>query len=1130
MRFRSSCAILALLSPSLTLAEVPDAAMLRTPDVSATHIVFRYADDLWTVPRAGGEARPLASPDGAEWDPKWSPDGARVAFMANYQGDTDIYVMPADGGRPERVTHHPTNESLQGWIGDDELLFFAGNMADHPFESALFRVSVSGGMPERLPVAYGARGAIDPTGTWLAFTPNTRDNATWKRYRGGDATDVWLFHLADRTSRRVTDFEGTDTAPMWHGSMLYYLSDRGSNHKLNLWSYDLDRDRHQQITDHGDYDVKWPSVGPGDAGQGEIVYQLGPDLMLLDLGTGDSRRVVVRVPGDRAAVAPRLEQTANLISSRDLSPSAKRVVVSARGDLWTLPRKNGPAVALTRTSGVAELAPAWSLDGRWIAYLSDEAGEYDVYVTQSDGKGETRRVADLDPGYFQELGWSPDGAWITLWDQVGWLLLCNVDSGEVRRVAQHIEGARSTIRWSPDSRWIAYANGVRESTPGAIHLYDVENDQDHQVTRGMFADTWPTFDREGKYLYFASQREFTDPIYSDYGISWIYNRTDRLYVVPLREDVPSPFLAENDVEEWEDEDADGEGGDAGAEDGEGDDAGDENGGGDDDGDDTDDGGADEDGDADEEDEIEPVEIDLEGFEARAIELPVDRGGFFDLAVNDAGHLLYTRLPAAGTDDPRTINIFDPEADDDEHEKEVVAASRFTMTPDGTSILVITSSGGMAILDAKAGQSIDETVDTDGLRVWLEPAEEWEQIFTEAWRLVRDYFYVENLHGLDWDAVRDRYQPMIDHCVTRRDVQYVLGEMIGELNVGHSYLWGSGDLETNGPSVSVGLLGCDFELDAGAYRISRIYRGADWDTHVRNPLDEPGLDVSEGDYLLAVNGTPVDPAVDPWAPFVGLAGETVVLTVSERPELDDEARDVPIETLGWDWTLRYYDWMERNRARVEEATDGRVGYIHVVNTGIQGQNELNRQFYGQLHLDGLIIDERWNGGGQIPSRFIELLNRPVTNYWARRIDKEDAPWPPDSHQGPKCMLINGSAGSGGDHFPWLFRWHNLGKLIGTRTWGGLVGISGSPGFIDGGAITVPTFGIYETDGTWAIEGHGTDPDIEVIADPEPLARGVDPQLERGIEHMKREIERNPYRWPGRPAPPDRSGMGIRDEDR
>ncbi len=1140
--FVASFTLVAVALLTTTTAEVtPHGGMLRYPDIGVDNIVFVYGNDIWLVPREGGMATPVASPPGQEIFPRLSPDGETIAFMGNYDGDRDLYTVPVPGGVPTRVTYHPSNEQLCDWTPDGELLYSTNGLAGLSRQSQLFTVPPEGGLPAMLPVPYGAAGAISPDGQWLAYTPYNRDFRTWKRYRGGMATDIWLFHLTDHTSKKITDWEGTDTRPMWHGKTVYYLSDGGPSHRLNIWAYDTETGERRQITDFEDFDVKWPSVGPG-TGQGEIVFQNGADIYVLDLASGESTTVEITIPGDRPSIRTRTVNAADNLFNWDISATGKRAVFGARGDIWTVPAKDGSPRNLTRTSGVAERNPSWSPDGRWIAYFSDATGEYELYTTQSDGKGETRQLTEKGNAFKYAPTWSPDSKMIAYQDKTGSLFLHTLESGESRTIDRDPWGGLSPVSWSHDSGWIAYTRTGENRLP-SIWLYDVENGANHQVTHGMFADTWPTFDRKGDYLFFASNRSFSSPVYEDVGTTFVYSDTDQLLFVPLRKDVKNPLLPESDEESWGDDDDDEE------DDGEDEE---DNGENDDDSAGDDDDKKDKKGKKkgkskngkgkDDEEEKEPLVIDLDEFEARAQLIPVDRGSFFNLTVNKKGQLIYSRAPRRGSTEEVAIKLFDFKKNDkgEREEKTVMEGTgSYVMSADGEKLLVRKRGRTFLIVDARASggggggmasmmnKKSDTTLSLAGMMVTIDPRDEWRQIFNDAWRVQRDFFYDPNMHGVDWVGVKKHYEQMLDDCVSREDVSFVIQEMISELNVGHAYYFG-GDVEEQ-PSISVGMLGVDFALDNGAYKMTAIYEGAPWDADARNPLRLNGVDVEAGDYLLAVNGVPVSTDRDPWAAFQGMAGRVVTVTVSEKPEIDDDARDVVVELLPSEFGLRYRAWVEANRAFVEEKTDGRVGYIYVPNTGVNGQNELFRQFFGQVDKEALIIDERWNGGGQIPTRFIELLNRPITNYWARR-DGNDWPWPPDSHQGPKCMLINGLAGSGGDAFPHYFRQAGLGKLIGTRTWGGLVGISGNPPLIDGGYTSAPTFAFYENDGTWGIEGHGVDPDIEVVDDPAKMVDGDDPQLDAAIELMLSEIRMNGYAPPKRPAYPDRSGMGITEEDK
>lgn len=1082
------CLFLVTVSINITdaLAQL-DARMLRQPDVSDTHIVFSYADDIWVVPKEGGLASRLTSAKGPESFPRFSPDGSLIAFNANYDGNEDIYVVPTFGGIPERITHHPMTERVLGWFPDGENILFASSMkSGRQRFNQFFKISAEGGMFEKLPVPYGEFGAISPDGSRIAYTPISRSFRTWKRYRGGMAPDIWLFNLDSYESQNITDNPANDEQPMWHGSTLYFLSDQGENQRNNIWAYESESGETRQITNFSDYDIHFPAVGPSD-----LVFEAGGRLYLMDLETEEYEEVNVNAITDRTTIQSRTEDVSDLIQDAFISPGGERVLFQARGDIFSVPAEHGPILNLTQSSGVAERFPAWSPDGKYVAYWSDRSGEYELALRDEAGSGEEQQLTSTGEKFKYSLYWSPDSNKLVFVDNAMNIRMYNIETEDFTEIDKGLwmyEGGLQNFSadWSADSKWITYSRGL-DHQQNAVFLFNTETGERHQVTSGYYHDRDPAFDPDGKYLYLLTSRTF-QPMYSNFDNSWIYANSTTVAAVPLREDVPSPLAPRNDEVSTDEEDDNGE----------------EN-------------GEEENGDEEESEEPEEVVIDLKGFEDRLIELPMDAGNYGNVSAA-SGKVVYMKRPRTGEDGQSgSLAFYDLE----EREEKTVIEEVFgyQLSANDKKVLVASGGGNYGVVDLAPEQSIETPLRTGELSMTVQPIEEWQQIFNDSWRLVRDYFYDPNFHGVDWQAVKERYQTMLNDAETRNDVNYVIGEMIAELNASHTYR-GGGDMEA-AETRGVGLLGIDWELENGAYRIENIVEGASWDNEVRSPLDMPGVNVSEGDYILAVNGERIDTSEDPYEAFQGLADKTVELTVNDSPTMEG-ARKVLVETLTDETRLRHLAWIEANRQRVDEATDGRVGYIYVRSTGIDAQNELVRQFMAQHEKDALIIDERFNSGGQIPDRFIELLNRQELAHWAVR-DGKDWKWPPVAHFGPKVMLINGWSGSGGDAFPAYFKEAGLGPLIGTTTWGGLIGITGAPTLIDGGGITVPTFRMYYPDGEWFPEGGGVQPDIRVIEDPTQLAKGVDPQLERAIEEVQRLMRENPesYERPERPSYEDRT---------
>ena len=1064
-----------VLLTTMSLSAQINARLFHQPDVSETQIVFAYGGDIWIVPKAGGMATKLSSPKGEESFPRFSPDGSQIAFSGNYDGNTDIYVLPSTGGVPVRVTHHGMSDRMLDWYPDGKSLLYASSMESGKQRfSQFYKVSAAGGLPEKLPVSMGEFGSLSPDGSKIAFTDRSRVFRNWKRYTGGWAPDIWLFDLKTLSSENITNNIASDELPMWVGDKIYFLSDQGSAQRYNIWVYDTRTKASKQVTHFTDFDVHFPSDGPSD-----IVFEAGGKIQLLDLATEQVREIAIDIVSDQMTLKTHKESVEKYLQNATIAPDGNRVLVEARGDVFSLPAEEGFTQDLTRTPGFAERNPAWSPDGKYIAYWSDKSGEYELTLRDLTSGNIEEQVTHLGPGFRYDLYWSADSKKIAFVDQTMHINVFDLTTKTNNAIDQDpslFEGGLRGWRcsWSSDGRWMAYSKTM-DNGNGAVMIYDTKDKKLTQATSGFYSDLNPTFDREGKYLYLITNRSF-NPVYSDFDNTWIYPNATELAVVTLRPEVKSPLAAANDTVAVTKDNKDEKEADK----------------------------------ADKEAKDETVTIEFEGFERRIIILPPEAGNMGNLAAAD-GKIIYMRYPNSGSDgEDSELMFFDLK----EKESKTIMknVNGYELSADGKKLLV-RQGRNLGVVGVGSDQKMDKQLALNKMEMTIDPKAEWQQIFNDTWRFERDFFYDKNMHGVDWAAMRKQYGDMIQYAVTRNDVNFILGELIAELNASHTYN-GGGDQETP-EHKAVGYLGVDWAKDHGQFKIKTIIRGADWDSEVRSPLDEPGVNVKEGEYILAVNGMALADYTDPWAPFEGLSNETVELTVSSTPDWEN-VRSVVVKTMSDETRLRNLAWIESNRKRVDEESGGKLGYIYVPSTGIDGQNELVRQFYGQWNKQGLVVDERFNNGGQIPDRFIELLNRKPLAYWNVR-DGKDWQWPPVGNFGSMVMLINGWSGSGGDAFPDYFRKAGLGPLIGGRTWGGLIGISGAPTLIDGGGVTVPTFRMYNPDGTWFKEGHGVDPDIQVLEDPTQLAKGVDTQLERAIaEALKLVKDKGPIH----PAPPQK----------
>lgn len=1060
-----------------------NAGLFAYPDVSETQIVFSYANDLWIVSKAGGVADKISSPPGVERFPKFSPDGKSIAFTGNYDGNEDVYTIPSTGGVPLRITEHGFSDRVVDWTPDGKsVLFASGRESGRDRFNQFYTVSSTGGPAVKLPFPYAEFGSYSPDGKDMALVFVTQAFRNWKRYRGGWKANIHIYHFAANTSEDISANElAGDEFPMWNDHFIYFLSDRGSELRMNLWRYDIPTKKMEQLTHFTDYDIHFPSLGPDD-----IVFEQGGRLCLFSLANQQVTEVKVRVVTDLATLKPKMVSAEKYVQHVSIGPDGKRALIEARGEIFSLPAVDGVVKDLTRTTGAGERYPAWSPDGKTIAYWSDQSGEYELWLAPAGGEGAPEKITSYGAGFRYGLTWSPDCKKLAFIDKAMKIKIFDVAGGnttDVDQALRFMNGGCENFRcsWSPDSRWLVYSRDL-DNYHNALFIFDTRNKKLQQITDGYYSCDNPVFDSEGKYLYLTTNQSFT-PYYSDLDNTFIYGNSTRLAAISLKKTTPSLLYPKNDTvavlsEESKKDDKKKDSSKKKTPE-------------------------------EKKPAVAPVEIDFDQMEARLVLLPQAAGNYGKIS-SAKGKIIYLKLPVTGTKDGHSsLHYFDISK---REEKSILDQVDDYWLSANTEKILVQKEKTFAVIDAGESQKFEKPLRLSEMEMMVDPVSEWKQIFNDAWRLERDYFYDAGMHGVDWNLVKERYSKMLEGAMTREEVNFVIGEMLGELNSSHTY-HGGGDLQEEA-KVNVGYLGVDWLADGKYYKIKKILRGALWDAEVRSSLDESGLEIKEGDYILAVNGVPVTTAEEPFAYFQGLAKKTVELTYNSKASFAGSKTAI-VQTLDNEYRLRYLAWVEANRKRVDEATEGQAGYIYVPSTGLDGQEELTRQFNAQWNKKALIIDERFNSGGQIPDRFIEMLNRTPLAFWATR-DGAVWPWPYAAHFGPKVMLINGWSGSGGDAFPDYFRKKGLGPLIGERTWGGLIGISGAPSLIDGGGITAPSFRMFNPDGTWFKEGHGVDPDIAVDENLASMAKGIDPQLERAITEIKKEIKEKGFTAPARPA--------------
>lgn len=1081
MRHLFTILLLAVLTGmSHTHAQEESARLMRFPAIHGDQVVFSYAGDLYTVDAEGGTARRLTSHKGYEMFPRFSPDGSKIAFTAQYDGNTEVYVMPSEGGSPTRLTYTATlgrddvadrmgpNNIVMTWTPDGQhIIFRSREKSFNSFQGDLYKIPVDGGMPEQLPLPKGGFCSFSPDGNKLAYNRVFREFRTWKHYKGGMADEVWIHDFETHETRAITDHEAQDIIPMWKDNSIYFVSDR--DWRMNLYRYDMETEELSKLTNFEEYDVKFPSMG-----KEQLVFENGGYLYKMDLDNHETSRVPVKISNDQLASRHEIVDASEKIRDAGLSPNGKRVAFSARGDVFSVPAREGITYNLTSSSGNHDRNAKWSPDGKHVAYISDKTGEYEIYMQDQQGEADPVQLTREGSTYKYRLTWAPDSKKIMWSDAEFRLKYINVNTREATLVDTSKFGEIQDYTWSPDGQWITYSK-ESDNDMSVVWVYNTQNGEKFRVTEGWYSSSGPTFSTDGKYLVFESQRTF-DPVYSWVEWNYAYEDMEKIYLATLQKSTPSPFQPENDQVSTE-------------------------------------GTKEEKNEGEEQDKVD-VKIDREGIHNRIVALPVDASSYGNISA--VGSKVYYNQYDHGS----TLKVFDL---DEKKETTLGEGMQYSLSPNNKKMLVKKGDQYAVIGLPSAKIEMKETVDLSDMKVRIDRHKEWKQIFHESWRQFRDFFYVENMHGVDWKKMKERYSELLPYVNHRNDLTYVIGLMISETNVGHAYIQ-SGD-RPEPERTKTGLLGAEISRhESGFFRIDRILDGANWSEELHSPLQALGVDVEQGDYILQVDGKSVKGMDDLHKVLVGKADDKVELTVNSEPSMEGSHKEI-VSTRGDVSELYYYNWVQDNIETVNEKTNGQVGYIHIPDMITHGLNEFVEHFYPQLDKKALIIDDRGNGGGNVSPMIIERLRREITRANMRRNVDEQSHTPSKMMRGPMVLLVDRYSASDGDLFAYSFKKHDLGPVIGTRTWGGVVGITGSLPFIDGGSLRIPQFASYSAEESkWIIEGYGVEPDITVENDPWKEYQGIDQQLNKAIEVIKDKIEEEYEPLPGIPEAPDKSEDG------
>lgn len=1066
--------LLILFGFAVSSANAQGTRLLRQPTISSESIVFVYANDLWKVDRTGGNATRLTTNEGEESNPHFSLDEKWIAFSAQYGGNTDVFVIPSEGGSPKRLTWHPGADAVQGWTPEGDVIFRSGRESRPTQTSKFYKISLQGGLPSALEIPRAAYGELSPDGKQIAYVPITFWDPEWRNYRGGQAMPIWIVDMDTKDLIRTPQpTKERHLDPVWYNGKVFYLSER--DYASNIWSFDPATKEEKQLTKHAQFDIK--SL---DACKDGIVYECGGYLFFLNPESGESKQLEINVKGDMNFARERWESvSANNLTNPNISPNGKRAVFEHRGELFTIPKKEGSWRNITNTSGVADRYPAWSPKGDKIAWFNDENDVYKLIVANQFG--ENKKIYDLEnPTFYFKPEWSADGKKIAYTDTDYNIWFIDLESGKVNKVATDLFAHPNRELhpvWSPDSKWIAYSRQLNSSYK-AIFVYNIESGETIQLTDGMADVLTPAWDVNGKYMYILAS--------TNYGLAtgWLdmssYDPdiTRSLYCIVLSNEDKSPILPKSDDEEEKEEKE-------------------ENG---------------KDDSKDKEDEVS-VKIDKDGLAERIVALNMPDRNYLGLVHGPESSVFVAEI----IPNKRGVTLHKFESKEN---KATIFLSEIETAVNSTNgkNLLYKKGSSWAIVETKSKPKDGDGKLKTNLKIKIKPAEEYQQLFNDSWRFMRDFLYVDNVHGAPWDKIFEWYSPWVKHAKHRNDMNYIIDIISGEVSIGHSYVRG-GDMPDI-DRVPVGLLGCDFEEVNGYYQIKKIYNGERWNPTTKAPLSAPGIEIKEGDFLLSVNGKELKTPVNPYQLFEQTSGQQITIKVNSTTSLED-AKEITVEPISSDRQLRSIDWVESNRRKVDELSGGKLAYVYIPNTGDGGFTSFNRYYFAQQDKKGVVLDERNNGGGSAADYMIDVMSRTLLGYFNSRAN-DNRPWttPMAGIWGPKVMIINERAGSGGDLLPYMFKEKQLGPIVGTRTWGGLVGTWDTPPLIDGGRIVAPRGGFFDVNGEWAVEGVGVAPDIEVFQEPKLVLEGKDPQLEKAVEVALEKLKGNEFQLKTEPAAPVR----------